>query len=124
MVGLIVTMSGDRKSGYIIKADQPLGDRASQLCVYKRMANIRLFDARKPGVNPAVLLKAPDADAVRHCEEFEKAEKAAKGTCLGANPLLVLRSRGVNQGVNREATTNGILGQRRRAAPGDNVSDR
>ncbi len=85
MFGLIITMSSDRKSGYIIKADQPLGERASQLCVYNRMTNIRLFDARKSGVQPAVLLKAPEADATRHCEEFESAEKAAKGTCFPLN---------------------------------------
>lgn len=49
LFGMIFTMSGDRKVGYILKADQPLGDRAGKICVYNRMADVRLFDARKPG---------------------------------------------------------------------------
>jgi len=85
LFGLIVTMSSDRKTGYIIKADQPLGDRASQLCVYNRLANIRLFDARKPGVQPAVLLKAPEADGARHCDELVKAGQVPKGLCIPLN---------------------------------------
>lgn len=85
LYGVIVTVSGDRKSGYIIKADQPLGDRASQLCVYNRLANVRLFDARKPGVNPAVLLKAPESDALRHCAELEASRKVWKGGCTSFN---------------------------------------
>ncbi|GEM_PF-6565211 len=85
LFGLIVTMSADRKTGYIIRADQPLGDRASQLCVYKRMANIRLFDARKPGVDPAVLLKAPEADATKHCDELVRAGEVPKGLCSSLN---------------------------------------
>lgn len=85
LYGLIVTMSGDRKTGYILKADKPLGDRASQICVYNRMADIRLFDARQPGVPPAALLRAPDADALRHCDELAAQGKLKRGGCGALN---------------------------------------
>jgi len=88
LFGMIFTMSGDRKTGYIIKADQPLGDRAGQLCVYNRMANIRLFDARKPGVQPATLLQAPEADALRRCDELVAAGKVWKGGCISLNTAI------------------------------------
>jgi hypothetical protein len=85
LYGLIVTMSGDRKTGYILKADQPLGDPAKQLCVYNRLANVRLFDARKPGVPPSALLKAPEEDALRHCDELAAQGKFTRGACGSLN---------------------------------------
>lgn len=88
LFGMIFTMSSDRKVGYILKADQPLGDRASQICVYNRMADIRLFDARKPGTPPGVLLKAPEADAERRCDELAREGKLKRGACGSLNTAL------------------------------------
>lgn len=88
LFALIVTMSTDRKTGYILKADQPLGDRASQFCIYSRIANVRLFDARRPGLLPAVLLSAPEADAARRCAAFTGAQKIDSGLCVPLNARL------------------------------------
>ena len=88
LFGLIVTMSGDRKTGYMLKTDQPLGERAGQICVYNRLANLRLFDARKPGVPPAALLKAPEEDAARHCYELAKFGKVPPGGCTALNAVV------------------------------------
>ena len=88
LFGMIFTMSSDRKVGYILKADQPLGDRASQICVYNRMADLRLFDARKPGTPPAVLLKAPEADALKRCDVLAKEGKFTRGACGSLNTAL------------------------------------
>ncbi len=88
LFGMIFTMSSDRKVGYILKADQPLGDRASQICVYNRMADIRLFDARQPGVPRAALLKARDADAHRNCERLQADGRMPAGKCSSLNEIL------------------------------------
>lgn len=91
LFGMIFTMSGDRKVGYIIKADQPLGDKAGQLCVYNRMADVRLFDARKPGLPSDALLKASDADAFKRCDELAAQGKVRGAGCSPYNPMLRAR---------------------------------
>ncbi len=88
LYGVIVTMSGDRKTGYILKADRPLGDPANQLCVYNRLATIRLFDARKPGIDPAVLLRAQDSDAAAHCDALVKAGETRTEACWPLNAVI------------------------------------
>lgn len=88
LFGMIFTMSSDRKVGYIVKADQPLGDRAGQLCIYNRMADIRLFDARKPGPPADALLKAPDADALKRCDELDAQGKMPRASCGAYNVMI------------------------------------
>lgn len=88
LFGLIVTMNADRSTGYILKADQPLGDPAREICVYNRMANLRLFDARKPGVSAGALLKAPEADALRRCDELAAQGSFARSACAPLNAML------------------------------------
>jgi hypothetical protein len=88
LFGMIFTMSSDSRVGYIIKADQPLGDRAGQLCIYNRLADIRLFDARKPGTPQAVLLKAPEADAIQNCKRLQAAGKMPPGNCSSLNTMI------------------------------------
>lgn len=88
LFGMVFTMSGDRKTGYILKADQPLGDKAGQFCVYNRMADLRLFDARKSGVPPGALLKAPEAEALRRCDQLAAEDKFKRGACGSLNTML------------------------------------
>ncbi len=88
LLAMIFTMNPDRSVGYIVQADQPTGERASKICVYNRMASIRLFDARKPGVPVEVLLKAPEADALRRCDELASTGKFPKGTCNSLNAMI------------------------------------
>jgi hypothetical protein len=88
LFGMIFTMNADRSVGYILKADQPLGDRAGEICVYNRMANIRLFDARKAGTPAGALLKAPEADASRRCDELAAQGKVARKACGALNTIL------------------------------------
>lgn len=83
--GMIFTMSSDRSVGYILEADQPMGDRASKICVYNRLSNVRLFDARKPGTPPEVLLRAPDGDALRRCDELAREGKIERASCGSLN---------------------------------------
>ncbi len=91
LFGMIFTISGDRKTGYILKADQPLGDRAGQICVYNRMADVRLFDARKPGPPADALLKASDADALKRCDELAAQGKVRAANCSPYNTMLRAR---------------------------------
>jgi len=88
MVGMIFTMNPDRSVGYILQADQPMGERASKICIYNRLASIRLFDARKPGTPPDVLLKASDSDALRRCDELGKEGKIARESCGSLNTMI------------------------------------
>ena len=48
--GMIFTMSSDRSVGYILEADQPMGDRASKICVYTglRMCACSMLESRAP----------------------------------------------------------------------------
>jgi hypothetical protein len=87
MVGMIFTMNPNRSVGYILQADQPMGDRASKICVWTRLANIRLFDARKPGLPAEALLKAPEADALRRCDELAKGGKVSRESCGSFNTM-------------------------------------
>ena len=85
---MIFTTNDDRSVGYILKADKPLGEKASSICIYNRMANVRIFDARKPGVNPQTLLKATDADARRKCGELVRDKIVSPGSCGPLNDMI------------------------------------
>lgn len=88
LLGLIFTMNADKSVGYILQSDQPMGDRASKICVYKRLAKIRLYDARKPGTPMEVLLKAPESDALRRCDELAKEKKVQRNSCGSFNTMI------------------------------------
>jgi hypothetical protein len=88
-LGMIFTVNGDMSVGYIVQSDKPMGQRAGRMCVYQRMANVRLFDARKPGTPDAVLLAAPEADAHRRCDELAaKGEVKPRGACGSLNTMI------------------------------------
>lgn len=88
-LGMIFTLNANRSVGYILQSDKPMGERAGRMCVYERMANIRLFDARKPGTPDAVLLAAPEADAHRRCDQLATAGTVKpRGACGSLNTAI------------------------------------
>jgi hypothetical protein len=86
--GMIFTTNADRSVGYILRADKPLGERASQVCVQQRLSDLRLFDAREPGTPPAVLLKAPETDALHQCEVWIQEKSVTPGGCGSLNTMI------------------------------------
>ena len=83
--GVILTVNADKTVGYILQADKPTGEPASRICIRNRLADIRLFDARKPGLRSEALLAASDEDGRRNCEELVKAKTLNSGTCSPYN---------------------------------------
>lgn len=109
--GMIFTVNADRSVGYILESDKATDERATKICVYKKLADLRLFDARKTGVQTDVLLKASDADAVKHCNEMAKSGKLDIKTCGSYNNLIKTTGakgkRVMFQGFNLEKQTDG-----------------
>ncbi|MGA4472910.1 hypothetical protein ACPA2M_08040 [Ectopseudomonas chengduensis] len=87
LYGMVFTTNADMSVGYILQSDQPTEEPATQFCIYKRLENIRLFDARKPGINPATLLKTDEAEAHRRCDELIKSGKVT-GVCGSLNSFI------------------------------------
>lgn len=87
-LGMIFTVNADKSVGYILQSDKPMGERAGRMCIYERMANVRLFDARKP-TPAAALLAAPEADAHRRCDELAAAGTVKpRGACGSLNKMI------------------------------------
>lgn len=82
---LVFTANADRSAGYVLRADQPMKVRASRICVREQLAELRLFDARRPELQKAVLLKATKEDALRACEEVESLRRVRKNNCFAFN---------------------------------------
>lgn len=83
--GLIVTMNATRSAGYILQSDQPIGVRATKLCVFEMLAGLRVFDARKTGLKYEALLKATDDDALRYCNLIAKKTSIRREKCFPFN---------------------------------------
>lgn len=79
--GMIFTLNPERTIGYVLESDKPSDEKASKICVRNRLTDIRVYDARKPGLDPASLLKASDADGQRRCAEIIKSGALNAGTC-------------------------------------------
>jgi len=88
LTGIIFTVSSDRSVGYILESDAPTGERASKICVYNRLADLRIFDARKAGIPSAALLRASEDSAMNRCNELVKSGKVEAGTCGALNSSL------------------------------------
>lgn len=88
LYGMVFTVNVDFSVGYILQSDQPTEEPASKICIYKRLENIRLFDARKPGVDPATLLKADESEAKKRCDELIAGKKLNAGTCGSLNSTI------------------------------------
>lgn len=51
-----VTSNNDGSLGYQLEGDKPRAQASDKVCVRAKLANVRLFDARKPGLNQSALL--------------------------------------------------------------------
>lgn len=85
---MIFTMNDDRSVGYIMRSDQDSDTKAKEFCVYRRLADVRLHDARKPGPPPAALLKAPETDARRRCDELAADGVVSREACFPLGVML------------------------------------
>lgn len=88
MRGMVFTVNADRSVGYFLRADRPSDEKAGMVCVQRRLADVRLHDARRAGISPAALLKAPEADALRRCDELARQGALSRGTCGSLNAAL------------------------------------
>lgn len=85
---MIFTVNDDRSVGYIMRSDQDSDTKAKEFCVYRRLADVRLHDARKPGPPPAALLKAPEADARRRCDDLAAEGIVSREACFPLGVML------------------------------------
>jgi len=65
----IVTSNADGSVGYQLEGDLPRAQSSTSMCVRAKLTNIRLFDARKPGTLPGMLLGGAFDDDVRDKEK-------------------------------------------------------
>ncbi|AUW58053.1 hypothetical protein C1T17_07965 [Sphingobium sp. SCG-1] len=72
-----VTSNADGSLGYQLEGDLPRAQASHQVCVAAKLTNVRLFDARRPGVPQEALLGGKFDEAIR---EIEK---------LGTRPMVV-----------------------------------
>ncbi|HZF28336.1 MAG TPA: hypothetical protein VE907_04420 [Gammaproteobacteria bacterium] len=87
LLGILITANDASTLGYILQTDKPLGEGATQACVYSRLANLRFYDARKPGIPRAALSKASAADAQKGCDTLIRNGEAHTDTCGYLNEL-------------------------------------
>lgn len=73
----VVTSNADGSLGYQIEGDLPRAQASTRMCVTARLTRIRLFDARKPGVQPGALLGGAFDIEVRENER------------IGTRPMLI-----------------------------------
>lgn len=87
--GVIFSVNASGSVGYTLQTNDPLAFNPTQMCVYNRMANVRVYDVRRPGTPPEVLSKASDAEGTRKCQELLNAGKTKE--CRLLNTLLTRR---------------------------------
>lgn len=63
-----VTSNADGSLGYQLEGDLPRARPSTKVCVAAKLTNIRLFDARKPGVNTSAFLGGNFDEIVRDNE--------------------------------------------------------
>lgn len=90
---MIFTTNDDRSVGYIMRSDQDSDTKAKEFCVYRRLADIRLHDARKPGPPSAALLTAPEDDARRRCDDLAAKGTIPRETCFPLGVMLRAQER-------------------------------
>lgn len=72
-----VTSNEDGSVGYQLEGDKPRAENSTKVCVGAKLTNVRLFDARRPGVPQGALLGGKFDDALRADER------------LGTRPMLI-----------------------------------
>lgn len=87
--GLIFSANVSGSVGYTLQTNDPLDFSPTQMCVYNRMANVRVYDVRRPGTPPEVLSKASDVEGTRKCQELLNAGKTKE--CRLLNTVLALQ---------------------------------
>lgn len=85
--GLLFTVNSDRTVGYVLQSDKPVGQKASQICVWNRLEKLRLFDGRKP-IPQEAFLKASDEEAFRRCDELDKQGRLPRKACSSLNKAI------------------------------------
>ncbi len=74
--GRLFTSDAAGSVGYMIGGNQPREVGATRACVELRLKDVKVFDARVPGVDLGALIKTEDpATALRECEAI------GRGTC-------------------------------------------
>ncbi len=81
-VGLMFTADEQGRVGYLIQSDQPMGTPATSGCVTLRYHDVRLYDARQPGVPNDVLVNSTPQAAAARCEQLHRE------TCVFLNEAL------------------------------------
>lgn len=72
-----ITANADGSIGYQLEGDLPRAQSSTTMCVAAKLTNIRLFDARKPGTLPDMLLGGAYDTEVREKEK------------LGTRPMVI-----------------------------------
>jgi len=62
------TSNDDGSLGYNLEGDRPSGEPSTRVCVAGKFTNIRLYDARRPGVQPTALRGGAFDDFLRRDE--------------------------------------------------------
>ncbi|MBI4030277.1 MAG: hypothetical protein HY370_01240 [Proteobacteria bacterium] len=92
-IGLFFTASkpesnGFSRVGYVIQADKPVGTPATKMCVADRMHDVKLYDAREPGLPEETLIKSTPEAAAKQCEKLAKADVISRSSCGFHNDML------------------------------------
>lgn len=80
-VGLILTADLDGRVGYLIQADQPMGTPSTRSCIALRFHDVRLYDARQPGVPDETLIDSTEEAALARCAAIAETGLIAVGSC-------------------------------------------
>ena len=86
--GVIFTAHPDGSVGYLIQADQPIGTPATSSCITLRIHDVRLYDARVPGIPPEALVDSTEDAALARCLALYEERIAVEGRCFFHNILL------------------------------------
>lgn len=89
------TSNDDGSVGYNLEGDRPVGQPSTRVCVAGKFTNIRLYDARRPGVPPAALRGGPFDDFLRRNERN------------GIRPML--QADAISAGPNSEARRGNVV---------------
>lgn len=109
---LMFTVNADQSVGYVLKSDRLANEQATRICIDRRLADVRLHDARRVGVPSAALLTAPETETSPRCEERHRRQAVRKEFCGSLNTLLRVASdqfgrRPMLQGIVVEKTAAG-----------------
>jgi len=88
LYAVFLTINDDRSIGYIVQSDKDSSTRATKICIYLRLADVRLFDARASGVQTGALLKSSDEDGNKRCDALAAQGTFKRGACGPHNAFI------------------------------------